>query len=47
MACHLLGAKPLPESMLIYWQLHRLDKLQLNFNQNTLIFIAITEATPW
>ena len=35
MDCRLVGAKPLSETMLEYWQL---DKLQWSFNRNSDIF---------
>ena len=36
-ASHLFSAKPLPETMLIYCQLHSLAQSWWNFNQNTII----------
>ena len=39
MACRLFGAKPLSEPMLDYSQLNPRNKLQWNFNQNTIFFI--------
>ena len=39
MACHLFGAKPLPDPILTYCQLDLRNKLQWNFNQNTNLFI--------
>ena len=31
MACRLLGAKPLPELMLAYWQLDSWEQISVNF----------------
>ena len=39
MACHLLGAKPLPEPTLICCQLYPFEWTQLNLNQDEIIFI--------
>ena len=39
MACRLVGAKPLSEPMLEYYWLDRRNTLQLDFNQNSNIFI--------
>ena len=39
MACHLFGAKPLPERMLAYYQLDPWEQLKGNLNQNTKLFI--------
>ena len=36
--CHLFGAKPLPETMLIYGQLVPEEKVQWKFNPNTKLF---------
>ena len=38
MAWHLVGAKPLPEPMLIYCQLDTRNKLQWNLNKNKTLF---------
>ena len=41
MACRLFGAKPLPEPMLTYYQLHPYwNKLQWNINRNSNNFIV-------
>ena len=39
MACRLVGAKPVSESMLQYHWLDLRNKLQWNFNRNLYIFI--------
>ena len=50
MACHLIGAKTLPEPMLVYCQLDSWDEFQWKFNQNFIIFIqqiAIENVVWW
>ena len=38
MACHLLGAKSLPESIMTYW-LHPWEQTSVKFESNTNVFI--------
>ena len=39
MACRLFDAKPLPETMLAYRQLHSWEQIQWNLNRNSIISI--------
>ena len=39
MACHLVGAKPLPEPVLAYCKLYSWEQQSVNSNQNSIIFI--------